>query len=51
MKTSKEFLRQEKDGLDGFDSKIFSIKSKGSGLLNIDHSKLKTLTPKQILQR
>ena len=32
----------------GFKSKIFSIKSKGSGLLN---SKLKILTPKQMLQR
>ena len=32
----------------GFKSKIFSIKSKGSGLLN---SKLKILTPKQMLKR
>ena len=37
--------------LDGFDSRIFSIKSKGSGLLNTDHSKLKILTPKKMLQR
>ena len=37
--------------LDGFDSKIFLIKSKGSGLLYTDHSKLKILTPKQMLQR
>ena len=37
--------------LDGFESKIFSIKSKGSGILNPDHSKLKILTPKQMLQR
>ena len=36
--------------LDGFDSKIFSIKSKGSGLLNTDHSKLKILTLKQCLK-
>ena len=34
--------------LNGFKSKIFLIKSKGSGLLN---SKLKILTPKQMLQR
>ena len=27
--------------LNGFDSKIFLIKSKGSGLSNTDHSKLK----------
>ena len=36
---------------DGFDSKIFLIKSEGSGLLNTDQSKLKILTPKQLLQR
>ena len=36
---------------DAFESKIFSIKSKGSGILNPDHSKLKVLTPKQMLQR
>ena len=34
--------------LNGFKSKIFSIKSKGSGFLN---SKLKILTAKQMLQR
>ena len=37
--------------LNGFKRKIFSIKSKGLGLLNTDRSKLKILTPKQILQR
>ena len=36
--------------LNGFKSRIFSIKSKGSGLLNTDHYKLKILTPKQMLQ-
>ena len=36
---------------DGFDSKIFLIKFEGSGLLNTDQSKLKILTPKQLLQR
>ena len=30
--------------LDGFESKIFSIKSSGSGILNTDRSKLKILT-------
>ena len=34
----------------GFKSKIFLTKSKGSGLLN-NKSKLKILTPKQMLQR
>ena len=37
--------------LDAFESKIFSTKSKGAGILNPDHSKLKILTPKQMLQR
>ena len=37
--------------LNAFKSKIFLIKSKGSGILNINHSKLKILTPKQMLKR
>ena len=37
--------------LDAFKSKIFLTKSKGAGILNPDHSKLKILTPKQMLQR
>ena len=37
--------------LDAFESKIFLIKSKGSGILNLNHSRLKVLTPKQMLQR
>ena len=37
--------------LDGFESKIFSTKSRGAGILNSNHSKLKILTPKQMLQR
>ena len=36
---------------DAFGSKIFSIKSNGAGILNPNHSKLKILTHKQILQR
>ena len=36
---------------DAFESKIFSIKSKGADILNPNHSKLKVLTPKQMLQR
>ena len=35
---------------DAFESKIFSIKSKGAGILNPNHSKLK-ISPKQMLQR
>ena len=37
--------------LNVFKSKIFFTKSKGSGVLNTNHSKLKILTPKQILKR
>ena len=37
--------------LDTFESKIFLTKSKGACILNPDHSKLKILTPKQMLQR
>ena len=36
---------------DAFERKIFSTKSKGAGILNPDHSTLKILTPKQMLQR
>ena len=34
-----------------FDSKIFPIKTKGTGFLNFDHFRFKILTPKQMLQR
>ena len=37
--------------LNGFKTKIFSIKFKGTGILNADRSKLKILTSKQVLQR
>ena len=37
--------------LDAFESKVFPIKTEGTGFLNFDHSKLKILTPKQKLQR
>ena len=37
--------------LDAFEGKIFSIKSKGAGILNLSHSKLKIFTSKQMLQR
>ena len=37
--------------LDAFENKIFSIKSKGAGNLNPNHSKLKILTHTQMLQR
>ena len=37
--------------LDAFERKIFLIKSKSAGILNLYHSKLKILSPKQMLQR
>ena len=37
--------------LDAFESKIFLTKSKGVGILNPDHYKLRILTHKQMLQR
>ena len=37
--------------LNAFKRKIFLRKSEGTGILNSDHSKLKILTPKQMLQR
>ena len=45
------FFEGREKVLDAFESKIFSIKSKGSRILNPDHSKLKILTHKQMLQR
>ena len=37
--------------LNGFKSKMFLTKSAGTGLFNTDNSKLKILSPKQMLQR
>ena len=45
------FFKGREKVLDAFESKIFSIKSKSSGFLNLDRSKLKILTPKQMLER
>ena len=51
VKTLYNFFNGREKVLNAFQSKIFSTKSKGSGLLNTDRSKLKILTPKQMLQR
>ena len=45
------FYKAREIVLNGFKSKIFLIKSTGTGLFNTDNSKLKILTPKQMLQR
>ena len=37
--------------LDAIESKIFLTKSNSAGILNLVHSRLKVLTPKQMLQR
>ena len=51
LKNLYNFFEAREIILDGFDSKIFSIKYKVLGILNTDLSKLKMLTPKQMLQR
>ena len=47
----RNFLNVREMVLNGFKSKIFLTKSTGTGLFNTDNSKLKILTPKQMLQR
>ena len=51
LKNLYKFFEAREIVLHGFESKIFSIKSKGSGLLNTNQSKLKIITAKQMLQR
>ena len=51
LKTCITFLRAEKKFLTLLKAKYFLAKSKGAGFLNLDRSKLKILTPKQMLQR
>ena len=46
-----DFYETREMVLNGFKSKIFLIKSTGTGLFDTDNSKLKILTPKQMLQR
>ena len=46
-----KFRKGREKVLDAFESKIFLTKPKGAGILNPDHSKLKILTHKQMLQR
>ena len=46
LKNLYTFFEGREKVLDAFESKIFSIISKGAGILNPNHSKLKVLTPK-----
>ena len=51
LKNLYNFFEGREKILDAFESKIFLTKSKGAGILNPNHSELKILTPKQMLQR
>ena len=51
LSTLNNFYDAREMVLNGFKSKIFLTKSTGTGLFNTDNSKLKILTPKQMLQR
>ena len=50
-KNLRNFSGQREMVLNGFKSKIFLTKSTRTDILNTDNSKLKILTPKQMLQR
>ena len=50
-KNLHNFFEAREMVLNGFKSKIFLTKSTGTGILNNDNSKLKTLTSKQMLQQ
>ena len=51
LKTCIIFSRVEKKFLTLLKAKYLLPKSKGAGILNPDHSKLKIVTDKQMLQR
>ena len=51
LKNLYNFFETKEILLDGFDSEMFLIKFEGAGFLNFNHSKLKILTPKQMLQK
>ena len=51
LKNLYRFFEGRERVLDAFESKIFLTKSKGAGFFNLDSSKLKILTPKQMIQR
>ena len=45
------FFEGREKNLDAFESKIFSVKSKGAGILSPNQYKINILAPKQMLQR
>ena len=50
-KLQYDINRKAAKNFDAYECKIFLTKSKGAGILNPDHFKLRVLTPKQMLQR
>ena len=51
LKNLYNFFEGREKNLGVFESKIFLTKSQGADILNPDHSQLKALTPKQMVQR
>ena len=51
LKDLYNFFKGRETVLDAFESKIFPIKTKGSGYLKFKPFNLKILTPKQMLRR
>ena len=51
MKLIYQLKKGREKILDDFENKIFLTKFKGASILNLDHSRLKVLTPKQMFQR
>ena len=51
MKLIYQLKKGREKILDDFENKIFLTNSKGASILNLDHSRLKVLTPKQMFQR
>ena len=51
LKNLYNFFKGREKVLNAFDSKIFSIKAKGSGYLKFKPSSFKMLTPNQMLKR
>ena len=51
LKSLYKFWQGREKILDAFESKIFSTKSEAASILNLHNSRLKILSPKQMLQR
>ena len=51
LKNLYSFIESREKIIVAFESKISSMKFRGSSILNLDHYRLKVPTPKQMLQR